>query len=101
MINKKHNTIESLAAGFNDDDFVNEIWTNSTSQVQNEVTMKTNDDVEIPNDDDGDIVVDDIGQPQCHKWFFFFLFHKVFFVFCTLMRLWLVNVTNVTDHNVT
>ena len=43
--------IESLAAGFNDDDFVNEIWTNSASQVQNEVTIETNDDAEIPDED--------------------------------------------------
>ena len=42
--------IESLAAGFNDDDFVNEIWTNSASQVQNEVTIETNDDAEIPDE---------------------------------------------------
>jgi len=49
--NSQTNTIESLAAGFNDDDFVNEIWTNSASQVQNEVTMETNDDVEISDDD--------------------------------------------------
>ena len=38
--NSQTNTIESLATGFNDDDFVNEIWTNSASQVQNEVTME-------------------------------------------------------------
>ncbi|XP_024639547.1 uncharacterized protein [Medicago truncatula] len=45
--NSQTNPIESLAAGFNDDDFVNEIWTNLASQVQNEVAMETNDDVEI------------------------------------------------------
>jgi len=39
-------TIENLVAGFNEDDFVNEIWTNYVPQVQNEVIMETND-VEI------------------------------------------------------
>jgi hypothetical protein len=32
-----------MAAWFNEDDFVNEIWTNFVPQVQNEVTMETND----------------------------------------------------------
>jgi hypothetical protein len=49
--NSQANTIETLAAGFNDNDFVNEICTNSAPQVQNEVTMETNDDAEIPNED--------------------------------------------------
>jgi len=40
-----------LAAGFNEDEFVNEIWTNSASQVQNEVIMETNDNAEIPDED--------------------------------------------------
>jgi len=37
-----------MAAVFNEDDFVNEIWTNSVQQLQNEVTMETND-AEIQN----------------------------------------------------
>jgi len=32
---------------------------------------------------------------------FFSLFHKIFLSFCTLVTLWLANVTNVTNHNVT
>ncbi|XP_039687054.1 uncharacterized protein [Medicago truncatula] len=49
--NSQTNPIENLAAGFNDDDFVNEIWTNSASQMQNEVAMETNDDAEILDED--------------------------------------------------
>jgi hypothetical protein len=45
-----HTTIESLAAGFNEDDFVNGIWTNSVPHVQNEVDMETND-AEIQNEE--------------------------------------------------
>ncbi len=41
-------SIENLAAGFNEDDFVNEMWTHSVPQVQNDVTMETND-AEIQN----------------------------------------------------
>jgi len=32
---------------------------------------------------------------------FFSLFHKVFLFVCTLVTLWLVNITNVINHNVT
>jgi hypothetical protein len=47
---RPHTTIESLDAEFNEDDFVNGIWTNSVPQVQNEVTMETND-AEIQNEE--------------------------------------------------
>jgi hypothetical protein len=55
----------------------------------------------------GDIVVGDIVTLPNHwpttmsQMSFFFLFHNIFLFLCTRVTLWLVNVTNVTDQNVT